>query len=175
MTYRITIFSQEVEDFVMDAKINAEAKFTELHELILNTCNYQDLNNHGFLICDEDWHVKNHIRQTTTQDINSEEDINLMQNCSLRDFLEEEGQRIAYIFDPEGKRFFLMEISELIFGEPEERGRISRMHGLPPVQHIADEPSAQSTPEITETEEDFYGADDYEEDELDMEGFEIDE
>ena len=100
MTFRITIFSQEVEDFVMEAKIDAEAKFSELHKLILDTCNYQDTNNHGFLICDDEWRVKEHIRQTNTQDIDSEEDINLMDNCSLRDFLEEEGQRIAYRFDP---------------------------------------------------------------------------
>ena len=58
MTFRITIFSQEVEDFVMEAKIDAEAKFLELHNLILNTCNYQDMSNHGFLICDDEWRVK---------------------------------------------------------------------------------------------------------------------
>lgn len=176
MTYRITIFSQEVDDFVMEAKIDAEAKFTELHNLILNTCKYQDMSNHGFLICDDEWRVKNHIRQTNTKDIDSEEDINLMQNCSLRDFLEEEGQRIAYIFDPEGKRFFLMEISELIFGQPEKKARISRMHGVPPIQHI-EESSTQLQSEFadTEAEENFYGDDDFEESELDMEGFEIDE
>ena len=55
MTFRITIFSQEVEDFVMEAKIDAEAKFSELHKLILDTCNYQDTNNHGFLICDDEF------------------------------------------------------------------------------------------------------------------------
>ena len=177
MTFRITIFSQEVEDFVMEAKIDAEAKFSELHNLILSTCNYQDMSNHGFLICDDEWHVKTHIRQTCTPDIDTEEDINLMNNCSLRDFLEEEGQRIAYIFDPEGKRFLLMEISELLFGKPEAKGRISRKHGVPPVQHITDNRSAQPQSEDTdtETEEDFYGADDFEEGELDMEGFEIDE
>ena len=175
MTFRITIFSQEVEDFVMEAKIDAEAKFTELHNLIISTCNYQDMDNHSFLICDDEWHVKDHIRQTNTNDIDSEEDINLMQNCSLRDFLEEEGQRIAYVFDPEGKRFFLMEISELIFGKPEKKGRISRMHGLPPAQHLEEDISEQPQSELTESGEDFYGDDDFEEGELDMEGFEIDE
>jgi hypothetical protein len=177
MTFRITIFSQEVDDFVMEAKIDAEAKFSELHNLILNACNYQDMSNHGFLICDDEWRVKEHIRQSYTQDIDSEEDINLMDTCSLRDFLEEEGQRIAYIFDPEGKRFFLMEISELLFGQSEKEGRISRKHGIPPVQHINEDISEQSQPELadTETEEGFYGDDDFEEGELDMEGFEIDE
>lgn len=177
MTFRITIFSQEVEDFVMEAKIDAEAKFQELHNLILSTCNYQDMNSHGFLICDDEWHVKEHIRQTAPQDIDSEEDINLMSNCSLRDFLEEEGQRIAYIFDPEGKRFFLMEISEILFGQPEKEGRISRKHGIPPSQLIKEDIATSSTSEVTEEdmEEDFYGDENYEEGELDMEGFEIDE
>ena len=177
MTFRITIFSQEVEDFVMEARIDAEAKFKELHNLILDTCKYQDMNSHGFLICDEEWRVKEHIRQTNSQDVDAEEDINLMSNCSLRDFLEEEGQRIAYIFDPEGKRFFLMEISEILFGQPEKKGRISRMHGIPPVQHIKEDIASQSSSDVTEgdVEEDFYGDEGFEEDELDMEGFEINE
>lgn len=177
MTFRITIFSQEVEDFVMEAKIDAEAKFSELHNLILKTCNYQDMNRHGFLICDDEWRVREHIRQTIIKDVGSEEDINLMQQCSLRDFLEEEGQRIAYIFDPEGKRFLLMEISEILFGQPEKEGRISRMHGTPPIQFIKDDSSPQTTLDSTEeeTEEDFYGDDGFEDEELDMEGFEIDE
>ena len=69
-----------------------------------------------------------------------------------------------------------MEISELIFGEPEKGGRISRKHGVPPIQHI-EETSTQPQSEFadTEAEEDFYGDDDFEEGELDMEGFEIDE
>lgn len=177
MTFRITIFSQEVEDFVMEAKIDAEAKFAELHNLILKTCNYQDMGSHGFLICDDGWHVKNHIRQTCPQDFDAEEDINLMQNTSLRDFLDEEGQRIAYIFDPEGKRFFLMEISELLFGQPENEGRISRKHGIPPEQQLSDDSTIQPIAESTDedTEEDFYGEDGFEEGELDMEGFEIGE
>jgi len=177
MTFRITIFSQEVEDFVMEAKIDAEAKFTELHNLILDTCKYQDMNNHGFLICDDEWRVKEHIRQNYTNDIDSEEDINLMSNCSLRDFLDEEGQRIAYIFDPEGKRFFLMEISEILFGQPEKNGRISRKHGTPPTQQINENIATQSIVESTEeeVEEDFYGDEGFEDEELDMEGFEINE
>ena len=176
MTFKITIFSQEVEDFVMEAKIDAEAKFDELHHLIISTCNYQDMNNHGFLICDDEWRVKEHIRQTESKDISTEEDINLMHRCTLGDFIDEEGQRIAYIFDPEGKRFFLMEISEIIFGHPEKKGRISRMHGIPPTQLLKEELAASPTESTdSEIEEDFYGDDDFEEGELDMEGFEIDE
>lgn len=177
MTFRITIFSQETEDFVMEAKIDAEAKFAELHNLILNTCKYQDMNSHGFLICDDEWHVKEHIRQVCTEEIDTEEDINLMKDCSLRDFLEEEGQRIAYIFDPQGKRFFLMEITEILFGQPEKTGRISRMHGTPPVQHITEENTTSSASGSTGegVEEDFYGDEGFEDEELDMEGFEINE
>lgn len=177
MTFRITIFSQEIENFVMEAMIDAEAKFSELHNLILSTCKYQDTNSHGFLICDDEWRVKEHIRQTYTNDIDTEEDINLMHNCSLRDFLEEEGQRIAYIFDPEGKRFFLMEISEILFGQPEKEGRISRMRGVPPVQHQTEDMTTLSSPSSNEeeVEEDFYGDEGFDDEELDMEGFEINE
>ena len=43
MTFRITIFSQEVEDFVMEAKIDAEAKFAELQPYTKNL----QLSGHG--------------------------------------------------------------------------------------------------------------------------------
>lgn len=162
----------------MEAKIDAEAKFKELHELILNACHYQDTKNHGFLICDEEWRVRSHIRQTDNKNISAEEDIFLISSCTLGDFLEEEGQRFAYIFDPEGKRFFLMEISEIIFGHPESKGRISRKHGLPPLQHLEEEtaaPIARTRTAEEEMEEEFYGSEGFEEGELDMEGYEIDE
>ena len=38
-------------------------------------------------------------------------DINLMHETRIGDLLEDEGQRLAYVFDPEGKRFFLIDLN----------------------------------------------------------------
>ena len=74
MTQRLTLFSQEIEDFVLELKIDADATFLDLHNLIQDACDYQDRHNHSFLICDEEWRVKNHIRQTDDQHVAIDED-----------------------------------------------------------------------------------------------------
>ena len=42
MTLKLTIFSQEKEDFVLEVLIDSDAKFSELHQLILDDCNYDE-------------------------------------------------------------------------------------------------------------------------------------
>lgn len=42
MVYRFTIISNEVEDFIREIKIDAEATFYDLHQAILSSCHYAD-------------------------------------------------------------------------------------------------------------------------------------
>ena len=51
------------------------------------------------------------------------------------------------------------------------------MHGIPPTQQITEDITTPSSSENTEgdVEEDFYGDENFEEGELDIEGFEINE
>ena len=55
MTLRLTLFSQEVEDFVVEIKIGSEATFYVLYQLILHDCGYHEVDGQQFLLCDEDW------------------------------------------------------------------------------------------------------------------------
>ena len=100
-----------------------------------------------------------------------------MSDTSIGDFLEDEGQRLAYVFDPDGKRFFLMELTENVFGRTEKVAIVNRRHGLPPVQSLVEEEeqTTEQTENPEEIEEGFYGDEGYEEEELDLEGYEIDE
>lgn len=177
MTLRLTLFSQEVDDFVMEIIIDANTNFKELHNLILKDCNYQEIDTQSFLICDEDWRVTNHIHLKENKNVSSEEDFDLMHQCTIGDFLEEEGQRLAYIFDPEGKRFLLMELTETIFGTKQPLNKVSRKRGIAPIQFLQDEiPQRQSVSTSEEDEEekdDFYGDEGFEESELDLEGYNI--
>lgn len=175
MTQRITLFSQEVEDFVLELKIDADATFLDLHNLIQEACDYNDRRNHCFLICDEEWRVKYHIRQTDDKNVGIDEDLYLMEDTPLGNFLEEEGQRLAYIFDPEGKRFFLMELTENMFGHPQRRPAVSRRHGMPPAQSLVIRDDEERAGNQNDLDEDFYGDDGFDVSELDLDGFEIDE
>lgn len=91
--------------------------------------------------------------------------------------MDDEGQRLAYVFDPEAKRFFLMELTENLFGQPEPKPRVSRRHGKAPLQSVQDEDEAAPAANAggAESGESFYGEDGFEDEELDLEGFEISE
>ncbi|MGN1256928.1 MAG: hypothetical protein ACI4UA_07175 [Bacteroidaceae bacterium] len=176
MTLRLTLFSQEVEDFVVEIKIGAEASFDDLHRLILHDCGYREVDGQQFLLCDEDWRVERRVCQRDVES-RSEEDIYLMHDTLVGDLLEDEGQRMAYVFDPEAKRFFMMELTENIFGQPLASPMVSRRHGQAPLQsrQVQASGSAVQTTDDADTGENFYGDDGFEDEELDLEGFEISE
>ena len=183
MTLKLTLFSQEKEDFVLEILIDSDAKFSELHQLILNDCNYEEHPKQSFLICDDEWRVRHRIRLHDDEDMGYDEDLNLMSDTSVGDFLEEEGQRLAYVFDPDGKRIFLMELTENVFGRTERKPLVNRRHGKAPMQSLIQtypgeglsddsSPSGETEGSFDET---FYGDDGFEAEELDMEGYEIEE
>lgn len=175
MTQKFTLFSQESEDFVLEIKIDACATFKDLHHLILEACRFEEKGNHSFLICNEDWHVEQKILLHDDGKNRNDEDIFLMSDTILGDFLEDEGQRIAYIFDTEDQRFFLMELTENIFGKPQPYPIVSRRHGTPPAQSLEEEIVETKHQEDVDTGEQFYGDECFEEEEFDTDGFEISE
>ena len=185
MTLKLTLFSQEKEDFVLEILIDSDAKFSELHQLILDDCIYEEHPKQCFLICDEEWRVKHRICLRDTEDMGFDEDLNLMSRTRIGDFLEDEGQRLAYVFDPENKRFFLMELTENVFGRTEKKAFVNRRHGLPPTPSANSSASTSAGRDfeeerrsvVDEEEEEglLYGDEGFESEELDPEGYEIDE
>lgn len=176
MVLRITLISQEVEDFVLELKIDADASFADLHRLILRNCGFEEAHGQRFFICDESWHPTQRILLSDEENVNIDEDVYLMDDTDLGEFLEDEGQRLTYRFDPENRRMFLLELTETLFGErvPAE-GVVTRRHGNPPSQYPMNEEVQNSAPTVVaeELEEEFYGEDGFEEEDLDLEGFDI--
>lgn len=188
MTYRLLLFSQEEEHFVMEIMAPPYATFRELHDLILRSCSYTELDNHFFLVCDENWKTREKIHLHDTGSTAMDEDLYLMDSTVLEDFLEEEGQHLAYIYEPSERKAFIIELVENIFGNRQETLRVSRCKGTPPAQTSApsDDTAGTATADSTATPsaaapasgEDDYAADNatddtFSEDELDMEGFEV--
>ena len=176
MNLRITLASNEVEDFAVEFLIDANATFLDLHNLIMKACHYEEGYVHRFYICDDDWRPELRILLHDEGITNSDKDMYLMEDTILGDFLEDEGQRFAYRFDPESKRLFLLELTETTFGERQEQPVVKRRIGMPPVQTLEeDEPAPAPTPSAPapELDESFYGDEGFEEDEFDEEGFDI--
>ena len=105
-----------------------------------------------------------------------------MDEVRLEDFLEEDGQHIAYIYEPSSRKTLLLELVENMFGKKTDGAHVSRRKGTAPVQfdEIEEPPvPPTTTPNTAETDnEDTEDTDDgdlFSADELDAEGFEVNE
>lgn len=175
MIYRFIIASSEKENFVREIHINSDATFLDLHKAILNATGYKEIQTICFYICDEEWNPHTQVPLIDNGTSKSYEDIYLMEKTKLDELLEEEKQRLTYLFDPTEKRLLYIELSEIILGKNLDKAICYRSIGQAPLQKINIEEHINKNPKNSnETyNEDFYGSDDFDEEEFDPEGFEI--
>ena len=181
MTYRILIFSEEEENFVMEIMASPSTTFHEMHTLIMKACEYTETGNHQFLICNETWKVKEKIHLHSQQSVGLDEDLYLMNDVRLEEFIEEEGQHIAYVYETNSRKTLLLELVESLFGKKTDEAHVNRRKGTAPVQFDdAEELTIPPTiiPNTVENDDDTEETDDgdlFSADELDAEGFEVNE
>lgn len=177
MIYKIRIISDEIDGFLREIQISAEATFFDLHKIILDSCGYSDDQITSFIICNDEWERQTEITREDMGTGSVDEDIYVMESTRLNEFLEDEKQRLIYIFDPFSDRAFYMELSEIILGKDLKNPICSISRGEPPMQIEEIDFSVSKTgkngTEVEELGDDFYGSDDFESDEFDPEGFEI--
>lgn len=174
MVYRFTIISDEVDDFIREIKIDSEATFFELHEAILKAAGYKNDQMTSFFICDDDWEKEQEI---TLEDMgsSSEEDSYIMRETKLSELIEDEKQKLLYVFDPLAERVFFIELSEIITGKDLDKAVCSRKAGQAPKQTIDfDELMAKGNLSSSiDMDENFYGDQDFDMEDFDPEGFDM--
>jgi hypothetical protein len=177
MIYKFVILSDEVDDFRRDILIDSDATFFELHEAILESAGYTKDQMTSFFICDEDW---NKVKEITLveMDTTSEEDNYVMDSTRLSDLVEEERQKLLYVFEYLTERSFFMELREIITGKSQPKAECVFQNGNPPVQTTEFEAlDERLNTRVSATnhhvDEEFYdgdeefGTDDYDDDDLD--------
>jgi hypothetical protein len=170
MIYRFLIFSDEVDNFVREIKIDSESTFHDFHNAIIQSAGYATDQMSSFFICDDDWSRKTEIT-LIDMDRSPDEDNFIMENTHLDEFLTDEGQRLVYVFDYMTDRAFFIELEETIPGKTLEHTVCSRSKGTPPPQVVSfDEIESKGTSSSL-FDENFYGDSEYDETELDREGF----
>ena len=172
MVYRFTIISDEVDDFVREIQIDSEATFYELHEAILKAAKYNDDQMTSFFICDEDWEKEQEI---TLEDMgtSSDEDSYVMRETRLSELLEDEKQKMLYVFDPLTERVFFIELSEIMCGKDLDKAVCTRKEGIAPKQTVDFDEMLAASGTNLDLDENFYGDSEYDMEDFDPEGFDM--
>ncbi len=177
MVFRFILISNEVEDFMREIQIDADATFLDFHRTIVATCGYSDDQITSFTVCENGWEK---VQEITLEDMStgSDEDSYVMATTRLSDFLDEEKQHLLYTFDQLGERVFFIELSEIITGKSLKAPKVTRQQGNPPPQALdfdelfARNPVAQGASEAFEADEDMFG-DGISEEDIDLEGLDV--
>ena len=171
MIYRITIISDEVDDFVREIQIDPEATFFDLHEAILKAANYTNDQMTSFFICDDDWEKEKEIT-LEEMDNNPEMDSWIMKETRLNELIEDEKQKLLYVFDYMTERCFFIELSEIITGKEIKSAKCTKKSGEAPKQTVDFEEMAAGGGSL-DLDENFYGDQDFDMEDFDAEGFDV--
>lgn len=172
MIYRFTIISDEVDDFLREIQIDPEATFFDFHQAIIKSVGYDDNQMTSFFICDDDWEKEKEIT-LEEMDNNPELDSWLMKDTKLNEMVEDEKQKMLYVFDYLMERLFFIELTEIITGKDMTGANCTKEVGIAPKQ-IVDIEEMIATEGLLELDENFYGDQDFDLEDFDSDGFDMD-
>ena len=182
MLLTITAVSTEVEDFAIELFIESDATFLDLHNLIRQTCGWGTGKPATFYVCDDRWRRRKTIPEKSYE-------YDTMDEVELGDCLEDEGQRLQYVFDPENRRGLLLEVTRISFNRHIDEPTCRRSAGTPPALELLKEeaPEGPSPEELlaqlnaaalaSDDDDDLEPTDEelFDIEELDLEGFDFNE
>ncbi|MDO4190416.1 MAG: hypothetical protein Q4D14_01840 [Bacteroidales bacterium] len=181
MTYRFTIKSSENDMFLREIRIDSTASFLELNNAILDTVKYtHDEITSFFTVTDKDedyelWLEWNQEEEITIMDmgLSSDRDSYVMDKTYLDEFIHEEHQRLVFVFEQLTERAFYVELAEILFGEDIDKPICTKKKGEAPQQHSTLSKEIATNTSTMFGDDDLYGSNEFNEDELDIEGFEF--
>lgn len=170
MIFKFLILSDEVDNFKREIKIDADDTFFDFYRAILDCTGFSDKEMASFFITDDKWRKKQEIT-LVEMDTYSDEDAYTMEECVLNDYLEDEKQKLMFVFDYLTERALFIELSEIITGKSLKSAVCTLSVGEAPVQTV-DVEETKTVISTIDTGETFYGDENFDPDELDAEGFE---
>lgn len=170
MVYHFVILSDEVDDFRREINIDSEATFQELNDLLLATCKYKKDLMTSFFLCDDEWEK---VQEITAMDMNEDptrEGAPLMDHTHLSDIITDEAAhnkaKLLFEFDIMCERYLYIQLKEVEDHAHLMKPAVTLEKGKAPKQ----EGDLDSMFKDLDTS-DMYGEDGFNEDELDLEGY----
>lgn len=182
MVFRIKFITDEVDGFIREIKIDSEATFLDLNKIILQSCGYKDDQMTSFYVCDDEWERGTQITREDMGFGAADDDVYVMEETPLSDFIEDEEQKLIFVFDPFADRCFYLDVKEIIPGTSLSEPEILRVKGKAPRQiedidyDLSDFSKAKKGKKSVEEEYDDFlqsAEGQFNADELDPEGFEF--
>ncbi len=170
MVYKFRILSDEVDQFVREIAIDSEATFLDLHKAILESVDYTADQMSSFFLCNDDWEKETEVT-LIEMDSSPEVDSWIMEDTKLGDLIEDEGQKLLYVFDYLTERSFFLELFQLIPNKNLAQPKCLLAEGDAPAQTSNIEELTSDSALKLNMDDDFYGDQDFDMDELDAEGF----
>lgn len=135
MIYKFNLVSDEVDNFKRVIEIDPDDTFKSLHDIILESVGYQEGQMSSFFICDNGWEKETEITEED-MGMDSESDSYIMAETKLSDLIDDEGQRLIFVFDYMTDRCFFMEMKEIITGRSVDKPVCTKKTGDAPKQDI---------------------------------------
>lgn len=173
MIYKFLLLSDEIENFSREICIDSEATFLELNDAILESVNYTKDQITTFFMCSDNWEKKEEITLFEMETM-SDEDAWLMEDTRLSELIEDEHQRLMFVYDVMAERAFFMELREIELGKNLLDPLCTKVKGKAPKQIMSLEELDKKltlAPSLDIEEDDFGIENGYNPDELDAEGF----
>lgn len=170
MIYKLALYSKEAADFKLEIEIAPTATFKELNDLIIKKLKYPSDQITSFFVCDDEWERLQEIT-LIEMDCSSDEDSYVMDSTYLEEFLQDEGDKMFFVYDNLSDKGFNIILREMKPGEI-KKGKCVSMVGTAPKQVSIDifAESSKGGSKLA-LDEEFYGSDEFNEDEFDEEGF----
>ncbi len=170
MIYRFTFMSEEKDDFKRVFEADPYATFLDLHKAILESTGYPDDQMTSFFLCKDRWEKEQEITLVEMES-SYEYDNLVMEDTHLDDLITEPKQKLMYIFDPMFERNFFGHLTEIVAGKSMSGVVCVDKTGKAPKQLQSDDAFAAVAAKNIDIDDDFYGDSQYDQDELDLDGF----
>lgn len=170
MIYKFLVGSEESENFKLEIAIDSSDTFLRLRNTILDAAGYDKNQMDSFVVCDEDWTKEKEVTYYD-MDTDSDEDIWIMEDTPLDELVEDEGQKLKFVFDYMTDRYFYMILKETVPGKSMHDPLCQRKEGKAPQEMLAadfldSKPVKIDDTVIEDLDEEFYGENAFNEEEL---------
>ncbi len=170
MVYKFVVKSEEAPNFKLVIAIDSEDSFMSLRNAIVDAAGYGKDQMQSFYICDDEWHKHQEVT-LVDMGLDSDEDLWIMDETRVDELVEDEGQKLKFVFDMMNERSFYIKLKEIIPGKELHDPLCERKEGRAPVELMDIDtfeptPKQVPVPTVDEIGEEFYGDDEFNEEEL---------